>query len=116
MLPPRIRKPAKEGGRWKSRSHCDFIRSHACCVPGCDRRPIEVAHLRNGTDAGMGRKASDFYAISLCAYHHRADQHMNGEVTFAREHGIDLHELADAFAKASPKAREIAQIKREREL
>lgn len=113
MLPPRIKKEPKRTARWKSTSHCNFVRSHQCCVPGCDRRPIEVAHLRNGTDAGMGRKASDFFAISLCSYHHRADQHINGEDTFAKVHGIDLHALARAFAEASPKAAEIRAHKRE---
>ena len=116
MLPPRIAKKGNRSDRWKSTSHCNFIRSHQCCVPGCDRRPIEVAHLRKGTDAAMGRKASDFFAISLCAYHHRADQHLNGEDSFAQAHGIDLHALAEAFAKASPKAAEIARIRKERGL
>ena len=110
-LPPRIRKEAKRTGRWKSQAHCTFVRSHQCCVTDCNRRPIEVAHLRKGTDAGMGRKASDYYAISLCKHHH-AEQHQIGEDTFAKEHSLDLHALAAAFAKASPKARDVQSHQR----
>lgn len=115
MLPPRIQKKAKATGRWKSPAHLNFVRSHQCCVPGCNRRPIEVAHLRIGTDAGMGRKASDYFTISLCGdLGHHAEQHRIGEQSFARLHGIDMHALAEAFAAASPKAGEIRLAKQER--
>lgn len=116
MLPRRIPKERKRSLRWRSPAHCTFVRTHECCVGGCSERPIEVAHLRNGTDAGMGRKASDFYTVSLCRHHH-AEQHRQGEETFwKRIAWKDPHALAAEFCAASPKRREIEQAKRERGL
>ena len=112
-LPPRIPKKRNKSLRWRSPAHCSFVRSHQCCVPGCDNRPIEVAHLRERSDGGMGRKPSDWFTISLCQDHH-SEQHRIGESPFGKAHGIDLHGLAAEFAKASPKAREIEAAKRER--
>lgn len=105
-LPPRIQKKRTRSERWRSQAHCTFVRSHHCVVPGCQSGPIEVAHVRSGSDAGMGRKPSDWFTVSLCRDHH-AEQHRVGEGPFERSHGIDLHALAAEFAKASPKAAEI---------
>ncbi len=115
MLPRRIPKERNRSERWRSQAHCNFVRSHGCCVPGCDDRPIEVAHIRVGSDAGMGRKPSDWYTLSLCREHH-AEQHLVGEQTFARVRGISLYDLAAEFAAKSPKASEIRAIQRERGL
>lgn len=114
-LPRRIAKERKRDDRWRSPAHCNFVRSHECCVPGCVGRPIEVAHLRNGTDAAMGRKASDWFTMSLCRFHH-GQQHNIGEPSFAAMYRIDPHALAQAFAEASPKRWEIAQQKIDRGL
>lgn len=114
MLPRRIPKERNRSDRWRSPAHCNFVRGHECCVPGCQGRPIEVAHLRKGTDAGMGRKASDWFTISLCKFHHTGDQHNVGEPEFERKHGINLHELAAEFAAKSPKAAEIRRVQQER--
>lgn len=113
MLPRRIPKQRNRSDRWHSPAHCNFVRSHECCVPGCAGRPIEVAHLRNGTDAGMGRKASDWFTISLCRDCH-AEQHRIGEPSFQTLHAIDMHALAAEFAAASPKAAEIRRVQNER--
>lgn len=75
--------------------------------------PIEVAHVRRGSDAGMGRKPSDWNTISLCREHH-AEQHRMGEQSFELKHGIDMADLAAEFAAASPKALEIRREQRER--
>lgn len=117
MLPKRIPKKSKQSSRWRSPAHCNFVRSHQCCVPGCEGRPIEVAHVRRGSGAGMSQKPDDFCTISLCggpAGHH-AEQHRIGEQSFAAKYSIDLDRLADEFAAASPKAHDIRAIKRERE-
>lgn len=111
MLPARIPKPRKRSSRWRSPSHCTFVRSHECCVPNCDGRPIEVDHIRKGSGAGMGQKPDDWNTISLCRDCH-ATQHRLGEDSFAKLTGIDMQALAAEFAKASPKAME---IKREKE-
>lgn len=91
----------------------NFVRSHACCA--CQTTAaIEVAHVRIGSGAGMGQKPDDWNTISLCRECH-AMQHRVGEIAFEAFHGFSMAEMAYAFAKASPKAAEIRQIKRERE-
>jgi Protein of unknown function (DUF968). len=106
MLPRRIAKAPKRSSRWRSQAHCSFVRGHECVVPGCHDRPIEVAHVRIGSGAGMGQKPDDFLTVSLCRGHH-AEQHAIGEASFALRHRVDLAQLADAFAAASPRASEI---------
>ena len=82
--------------------HLAFVRGHACSVagPDCDG-PVEAAHVRRGTGAGMGTKPDDGWTISLCRWHHH-QQHAVGEVQFERMHGIDLKALAQEFARRSP--------------
>jgi len=75
--------------------------------------PIEVAHVRLGSGAGIGQKPDDFRTVPLCRDHH-ARQHEVGERTFWA--GVDLDGLLTAFASNSPKAAEIRRIKMEREL
>ena len=115
-LPKRIPKEKNRSERWRSPAHCNFVRQHECSVPGCTNRPIEVAHVRNGSDAGMGRKPSDFYTISLCGglEGHHGEQHRIGEDSFAALHKIDLHALAREFCEESPKASEIKRVRQER--
>lgn len=112
-LPRRIPKPAKRASRWRSQAHCNFVRSHECCVPGCTARPIEVAHVRKGSGAGIGQKPDDFRTVSLCQFHHHR-QHSIGEEAFWR--GIDVEGLIVEFCHASPKAAEIRRIQQERGL
>jgi len=111
MLPKRITKEPKRALRWKSPAHCNFVRSHHCSV--CDSTvSIEVAHIRIGTGAGMGQKPHDWFTVSLCSECHQS-QHSRGERTFWSEANIDPIKLANAFAKASPKAAEIAAKRKE---
>ncbi len=114
-MPRRIPKPAKRASRWRSQAHCNFVRSHECSTPYCLGRPIEVAHVRIGSGAGMGQKPDDWNTISLCQFHHGI-QHRDGEASFAKAFGIDLSALAAEFAAKSPKAAEIRAIQRERGL
>jgi hypothetical protein len=111
MLPRRIPKAPKRASRWRSQAHCNFVRSHECSISGCGDRPIEVAHVRNGSGAGIAQKPDDFRAVSLCKMHHTM-QHTVGERSFWK--GRDVEALIDAFNKASPKRREIEQVQRER--
>jgi hypothetical protein len=110
-LPPRIPKQRKRASRWRSQAHASFVRSHACSVIGCDQRPIEFAHVRKGSGAGMGQKPDDWRGVSLCAEHHR-QQHQIGEDAFWK--GIDVEALIAAFVAASPRRSQIAQAQRER--
>ena len=64
------------------------------------RTPIECAHVRSGTDGGVGVKPSDKWTISLCAYHHRQQHHI-GEAAFEARYKIDLKALAAEFARRS---------------
>lgn len=114
-LPRRIPKPTKRASRWRSLAHCTFVRGHECCVAGCGGRPIEVAHVRRGSGAGVGQKPDDWNCLSLCRDHH-AEQHRLGEQSFENRHNLDMRKLADTFAQVSPRAMQIREAKREREL
>lgn len=51
-------------------------------------------------------------ADEMLGCHNR--QHIVGESTFWREAGVDVEELLAGLARHSPKAAEIARVKRER--
>ena len=112
-LPRRILKQPKRATRWRSQAHASFVRSHECSVPGCDQRPIEFAHVRMGSGAGIGQKPDDWRGVSLCAEHHRR-QHEIGEPAFWS--GVDVEALIAAFIAASPRRQEIERVMRERRL
>ena len=101
MLPKRIAKKPRREAQVRCPAHRAWVRSHTCSVSGCDGRPIECAHVRIGTDGGTGLKPSDLFCLSLCAAHHRSS-HTHGEMTFERDHHIDLKAKAAEFAAASP--------------
>jgi hypothetical protein len=60
--------------------HLAFVRQLACVACG-KAAPSEAAHVRSGTDGGVGVKPSDRYAVPLCTACH-ARQHRIGELTF----------------------------------
>lgn len=62
---------------------------------------MECAHVRTGTDGGIGIKPSDKWTISLCKTCH-AEQHAMGEASFEAAYGIKMKALAEAFYKSSP--------------
>lgn len=112
MLPQRIPKPKKRATRWRSQAHCNFVRSHACSVCG-SMAAIEVAHIRNGSGAGVGQKPDDWRAVSLCRDCHSL-QHRYGETTFWRGRLIDPEALIAEFIKASPRRMEIGVVMAQR--
>lgn len=97
LLPP---KPPKKTSRTCA-AHRSWVRKHRCCVRGCRKLPIECAHVRTGTDGGMGLKPSDKWTISLCRDHH-LEQHAIGEAAFEARYDLNLLELAREFARRSP--------------
>lgn len=102
MLPARIdRKSHREDIGRRSPAHRAWVRGFACSVPRCEDRPIECAHVRSGTDGGVGMKPSDRWCISLCRDHHRI-QHEIGEAAFQTTYGVDMKALAIEFAAKSP--------------
>src|SRR5215472_10679867 len=60
--------------------HLTFIRQLPCVACG-KAAPSEAAHVRTGTDGGVGMKPGDRYAVPLCTTCH-AKQHRIGELTF----------------------------------
>jgi hypothetical protein len=60
--------------------HLAFVRQLPCVACG-KAAPSEAAHVRTGTDGGVGMKPADRYAIPLCTACH-AKQHRVGELTF----------------------------------
>ena len=60
--------------------HLDFVRQLPCVACG-KAAPSDAAHVRTGTDGGVGMKPGDRYAVPLCACCH-AKQHRVGELTF----------------------------------
>ena len=87
--------------RNRSPAHRTWVRSHHCCVPGCRDLPIECAHVRRASTAGIGIKSSDAFCLSLCRNHH-SESHRIGEQTFEKRHGIELMALAREFYERSP--------------
>jgi hypothetical protein len=84
MPAPRIPRPA---GRGKPKpnlrrrvQHLAFVRQLPCVACG-KAAPSDAAHVRTGTDGGVGRKPGDRYAVPLRTACH-AKQHRIGELTF----------------------------------
>ena len=61
--------------------HLAFVRQQLPCVACGKQGPSEAAHVRWGTDAGVGIKPSDRYSVSLCTSCHEL-QHRFGELRF----------------------------------
>ena len=93
-----IRPPAQ----LRSGKHLAWIRTQRCAVQSKDcNGPIQAAHVRVGTDAGLSAKPSDNWTVPLCHLHH-VKQHAFGEQTFGELYRIDTKRLALNFAKRSP--------------
>jgi hypothetical protein len=60
--------------------HLAFVRQLPCVACG-KAAPSDAAHVRTGTDGGLGMKPGDRYAVPLCTTCH-AKQHRIGELTF----------------------------------
>lgn len=99
----RRRKRARPG---ESPAHLKWVRKHRCCVRGCANDEIEAAHVRTGTNGGMGMKPTDRWAISLCTTHHH-EQHSIGERRFEEKYALDMSALAEEFARKSPHRRDL---------
>jgi len=77
----------------RNATHLDFVRSLPCCV--CGHRPrSEAAHVRAGTDGGLGLKPSDRFTVPMCHDHHRI-QHTIGELAFWSQRNVDPTGLAE---------------------
>lgn len=63
----------------------------------CEGR-IEAAHIRTGTDGGMGKKPSDCWVVPLCSWHHKS-QHSVGENSFWKSHGFTIDQAKAEAAR-----------------
>jgi hypothetical protein len=100
-FPQRIKHDSgKKNAGKRSPAHRAWVRGHACCACG-SQTAIECAHVRVGTDGGVGAKPSDRWCISLCRDCH-SEQHQVGEPRFQFLYGIKMKELAAEFFRRSP--------------
>ena len=80
--------------------HLAFLRQLPCVACG-KAAPSEAAHVRTGTDGGVGVKPGDRYAVPLCTACH-AKQHRLGELTFWSALCIDPVNVALRLWTVSP--------------
>lgn len=97
----------RESPQIRCPGHLAWVRGHECVVlaanrydKSCEGR-VEAAHVRSGTDGGLGKKPGDNFTFPACAGHH-AEQHRIGEQQFARKYRLNLREIADALWARSP--------------
>jgi hypothetical protein len=101
LLPARIsRKSDKAEKPRRSPAHRAWVRGH-CCMACGSSAGIECAHVRVGTDGGVGIKPSDKWTVPLCRDCH-ARQHQIGEESFEKQWGVNLKAVAEALFRASP--------------
>ena len=101
FLPPRIKRDSgrKQSGK-RCPSHRKWVRGH-CCMACGSSAGIECAHVRVGTDGGVGIKPSDKWTVPLCRDCH-ARQHQIGEESFEKQWGVNLKAVAEALFRHSP--------------
>ena len=109
MIPSRRKKPRmmppKDDAPIRCQSHLAWVRGFQCvCVDidptGCGGK-IEAAHVRRGTDGGIGSKPGDNWTYPACGNHH-AEQHRIGEQSFEAKYRMRLKEIAARLWRLSP--------------
>lgn len=101
---PRMMAP-KEDAPIRCQSHLKWVRGFACSCSeidpaGCDGK-IEAAHVRRGTDGGIGSKPGDNWTLPLCSGHH-AEQHRIGEQSFEKKYRLSMKQIAERLWRLSP--------------
>lgn len=94
--------PPKSEGPIRCASYLQWVRGHNCvCAEtdptGCEGK-IQAAHVRRGTDGGIGMKPSDCYSLPLCSSHH-GEQHRIGEQSFEKKYRFSMRQVADRLWK-----------------
>jgi len=79
-IPRSVARPKLKPDSQRRVQHLAFVRQLPCVACG-KAAPSEAAHVRTGTDGGVGVKPGDRYAVPLCTACH-AKQHRIGELTF----------------------------------
>ena len=86
----------------RDKRHLAFIRTLPCFA--CGRTGYsEAAHVRSGTDGGVGTKPSDRWSLPLCCGPEgcHATQHRVGELAFYSDLRIDPLSVAEALHRVS---------------
>ena len=79
-IPRTVTRHKPKPNLYRRLQHLAFVRQLPCVA--CGRlAPSEAAHVRTGTDGGVGVKPADRYTIPLCTACH-AKQHRIGELPF----------------------------------
>jgi hypothetical protein len=86
-IPRRVARSKPKPEFRRRAQHLAFVRQLSCVACG-KAAPSEAAHVRLGTDAGVGIKPSDRYSVSLCTSCHEL-QHHYGELRFWSVLSID---------------------------
>lgn len=110
MIRPRRQKREKMGVRdsaqFRCQGHLQWIRGCRCAMEGREGHAcsgaIEAAHVRTGTDGGMGVKPSDYWTVPFCRDGAHVPQHAEGELAFERANKIDMKAMARQYAAISP--------------
>lgn len=109
MIPKRRTRPRmmapKEDAPIRCPGHLKWVRGFACVCSeidptGCGGR-MEAAHVRRGTNAGVGIKPGDNWTYPACSNHH-AEQHRIGEQTFEKTYRFSLKQIAERMWRVSP--------------
>jgi len=79
-IPHSVARHKPKPNAYRHAQHLAFLRQLPCVACG-KAAPSEAAHVRTGTDGGVGMKPGDRYAVPLCTTCH-ARQHRMGELTF----------------------------------
>jgi len=86
-IPRTIARPKAKHHLRGQQQHLAFVRQLPCVACG-KAAPSEAAHVRTGTDGGVGAKPGNRYAVPLCTACH-ARQHRIGELSFWSARRID---------------------------
>src|ERR1700758_35927 len=79
-IPRTVTRHKPKPNLYRRLQHLAFVRQLPCVACG-KAAPSEAAHVRTGTDGGVGVKPGDRHAVPLCTVCH-AKQHRIGELTF----------------------------------
>jgi hypothetical protein len=80
----------------RSEKHRRYIASLPCCVSGLEGS-TQAAHVRSGTNGGMGMKPSDEFCVPL-SFEEHARQHRLGERIYWAGPEIAIRLAKDLYA------------------
>ncbi len=78
-----------------------WLRGRPCLVGGQCVGKMQACHVDYAGDKGMGTKASDRFAVAMCAGHH-AESHNAGIRTFEARHNVNLLSAARHYWRMWP--------------